>query len=66
MIYEAREAELRDRNTLVEEAREEGKIEGKIEAANNLIKLGLPIEQIVKATGLIREQVEELLEQAKK
>ena len=65
MIYEAREAELRDINTFTEEAREEGKEEGKLEVAKNLIKFGLPIEQIVEITGLIKEQIESLLDQIK-
>ena len=38
----------------------EGKIEEKNEIASNLLKLGLPIEQIVAVTGLTKEEVEQL------
>ena len=41
---------------------ERGKIEGlkkgRMEIAKNLLALGLPIETIIKATGLSREEIE--------
>jgi len=43
-----------------EEGREEGRIEAKIEVAENLIALDIPIEKIVKSTGLTYKEIEEL------
>ena len=37
-----------------------GRAEGKIETARNLIKMHLPIDKIVEATGLTREEVKSL------
>ncbi|MGL4942118.1 MAG: hypothetical protein ACRC46_02880 [Thermoguttaceae bacterium] len=42
------------------EGREEGKLEGKLETAAILKQLGVELENIVKATGLTRAQVESL------
>jgi len=38
----------------------EGKIEGKIETAKELLKMGIEIEKITKATGLKKEEIEKL------
>jgi predicted transposase/invertase (TIGR01784 family) len=52
------------RHTLLADAREEGKmtgkLEGKIESAQQLKVLGVPFETIEKATGLDRKQIEGL------
>ncbi|WP_225893984.1 hypothetical protein [Atlanticothrix silvestris] len=53
------------RNTRVyQEAKEEGKLEGKIEAVPRLLKLGLSLEQIAEALELeidvVRQAVEKL------
>ena len=40
--------------------RQSGLAEGKIEIAKNLIKLGINIDDIVKATGLSKEEIEKL------
>jgi predicted transposase/invertase (TIGR01784 family) len=48
--------------TAKDDAFDEGKIEGKIEVAKNLISLGLDNETIVKATELKTEEVEHLRE----
>jgi predicted transposase/invertase (TIGR01784 family) len=37
-----------------------GKIEGKIETAKELLKMGIEIEKIAKATGLKKEEIEKL------
>ena len=46
------------------EARREGLAEGsrqvKLETAKNLLDIGLSIENIVKTTGLSREEIEQL------
>ena len=39
---------------------EEGKIEGKIEIAVNLLKKGMSIEDIIDLTGLTKAQIEKL------
>jgi predicted transposase/invertase (TIGR01784 family) len=38
-----------------------GKIEGKIETAAELLKMGIEIEKIAKATGLKKEEIEKLI-----
>jgi predicted transposase/invertase (TIGR01784 family) len=43
-----------------EKAEAKGKAEGKIETAKNLLAMGLPIEQIVRATGLSLKEVQHL------
>ena len=51
-----------------QEGRMEGRIEGKqegisernIEIAKNLLAMGMPLHQIVKATGLTQKEIEEL------
>ena len=42
------------------EGMKRGKVEGKAEVAKNLLKLKIPIQQIIEATGLSKEKVEEL------
>ena len=53
-----------------EEGREEGKREGrqeeKIEITRNLIKLGIPLDFIKKATGLSEKKVLEIKEKLEK
>ncbi len=39
---------------------EKGIEKGIIKTAQNLIKMGMPIEQIVKATGLSEEEIEKI------
>ena len=43
-----------------EEARQEGRREQVIEIARKLIKLNVPIDEIVEATGLTLKEIEEL------
>jgi len=61
MVYEAREAELRDQLTRIKSAEEkgkmEGKIEGKIDTAKKLLQLGVNIEIIMKATDLAEHEI---------
>ncbi|MEK5268919.1 hypothetical protein [Weizmannia sp. FSL W8-0401] len=53
-----------------EEGREEGKREGrqeeKIEITRNLIKLGIPLDFIKKATGLSEKKILEIKEKLEK
>ncbi|TDX51518.1 putative transposase/invertase (TIGR01784 family) [Orenia marismortui] len=76
-LYESRQKAIHDQVTNIigatEEAREEGiklgekrgiekgRIKEKIETAKNLLNMGLEIEQVVKATGLKKEEVENLV-----
>ena len=39
---------------------EKGMEKGIIKTAQNLIKMGMPIEQIAKATGLSEEEIEKI------
>jgi predicted transposase/invertase (TIGR01784 family) len=41
-------------------AKEEGKIEGKIEVAKNLLRNNVSIEIIINSTGLTKEEIENL------
>jgi predicted transposase/invertase (TIGR01784 family) len=55
--------ELDTQSNLVDARREgeaEGKLEGKLEVAKNLVKLGIPLEQVAEATGLDIETVKSL------
>ena len=45
------------------EGRAEGLAEGRIDVARNLVKMNMPIEQIIAASGLTREEIEMLLNQ---
>ena len=66
--YEQSINEIRDWDAVLEYAdktgREEGKLEGKVEArveiAEKLLELDIPIEKILKSTGLSREEIEDL------
>jgi predicted transposase/invertase (TIGR01784 family) len=59
-MFERREKGRRDVEAFTNGARQEGRAEGHADVARNLIKMNLPIEQIVVATGLTREEVEAL------
>ena len=48
------------RNTEIAEAREEASKEAKMEIAKNLIKIGLTNEQIIDATKISIEEIDEL------
>ena len=51
----------RDLKNSIDTAREEGKIEGKIEVAKQLIKNNIGIDIIITSTGLSKEQIEKLI-----
>ena len=53
-------AEDRGRNIGRQEGRLEGKLEEKLEIARNLIKMGMPLDQVSKATGLTSTEIENL------
>lgn len=58
--YEARQKAIRDYNSLVYQFKEEGIRESKIEIAKNLLKMELPIDKIINATGLSEETINQL------
>ena len=63
-LYQSRKMAIMDYNTGIYEAKEEGKQEGerksKIEIAKKLLEMKLPIEQIMKATNLSKEEIKNL------
>ena len=68
MLYDAREADLRDQLTRIKsaenkgrvEGKTEGKAEGKTEVAKNLLDMGFEISKVAQATGLSEEEVKSL------
>ena len=50
----------RDLKNVIDTAFDEGKVEGKLETAKSLKKLGVPIETILEATGLTEKEIESL------
>ena len=44
----------------LEKGLEKGRAEAKLETARNLLKLGVPIETVIKATGLSKEELVQL------
>lgn len=60
MLAEMREKAIMDEQSRLNGARKEGKIEGKIEVAKNLKRLGLEIKKIAEATGLTIDEIEKL------
>jgi predicted transposase/invertase (TIGR01784 family) len=50
----------RDLKGVIDTAFDEGKLEGKLETAKSLKKLGVSIETIIAATGLTKEEIERL------
>ncbi len=68
MLYEKREMARMDFESLADKARadglaegiEQGLAEGRVAVARNQLTLNLPLEQIITATGLNREEIEAL------
>ncbi|KJD47568.1 hypothetical protein QD47_01035 [Paenibacillus terrae] len=62
--YEARQRYLHDEASMIEGAKEEGKAEGKAESqaeiARNMLRLGLDIDIIAKASGLSEAEIRAL------
>jgi len=52
MLAEAHEKEIWDQMSRECIAKEEGKLEGKLETAHNLLNMGFSLADIAKATGL--------------
>jgi predicted transposase/invertase (TIGR01784 family) len=64
MLFEAREKERRDNSARERGAWENGIAEGekkeRIEIARKLLGMGMPLENIAKATNLTHEEIEKL------
>jgi predicted transposase/invertase (TIGR01784 family) len=60
VAYEESLKYYRDIKNVVDTSREEGKEERTLEIARELKKNGIPIDMIVKSTGLNKEEIEEL------
>jgi predicted transposase/invertase (TIGR01784 family) len=50
----------RDLKGVIDSAFDEGKLEGKLETAKSAKLMGLKVEDIVKLTGLTKEEIERL------
>ena len=61
-MAELREKGIADQIAREEHAAEQGKLEGKIEIAKNLLKMGVTIEQISSATGIAEHELRALLQ----
>jgi predicted transposase/invertase (TIGR01784 family) len=59
-LADLRQKTINDHNSEITVAREEGKAEGKMETALNLLSMGLTVEQISKATGLTVDEIKAL------
>ncbi|KJR45018.1 Signal transduction histidine kinase [Desulfosporosinus sp. I2] len=60
MLYDAREAELRDQLTRMKSEKDKGRAEGRTEVAKNLLDMGFEIPKVALATGLSEEEVKRL------
>ena len=58
--YEASKMADRDIKTSIDTAKREGRIEANIETAQRLLAMGLPAEQVAKATQLPLDKVQNL------
>ncbi|CCJ34703.1 hypothetical protein [Caloramator australicus] len=67
MEYEAKMAAIRDKMTRLhvaeQKGREEGRMEGIINVAKNLIALGADMSMIIKATGLNEDEIRKIKEE---
>lgn len=62
MIYEAREAEHRDQLTRIKCAEEKGANEKSIKIAQNLLRMGLSVQQVASAVEIEIDEVEMIKE----
>ena len=58
--YEASKIAYRDIKNSIDTAKREGRIEANIETAQRLLAMGLPAEQVAKATQLPLDKVQNL------
>ncbi|MGO0059409.1 Rpn family recombination-promoting nuclease/putative transposase [Brevibacillus fluminis] len=60
-LYEMCVKALRDEASMMEGAKEEGKMSGKLEVAMNMIATGMSVELIAKLTGFPAAEIEQLM-----
>ena len=60
ILYEAEKKKLMDEQEEIRTAEERGVEKGRIETAKNLMELDVSMDVIIEATGLNREEIEEL------
>jgi predicted transposase/invertase (TIGR01784 family) len=61
--YENSLKTYRDLKGVIDTAFDEGKLEGKLETAKSLKKLGVSTETIIQATGLTKDEIDSLYNQ---
>ena len=61
--YLSRKMALHDQATFIEEGREEGEIEAKIETAKNLLSMKIDVEIIAQGTGLSINEIKKIKEE---
>ncbi len=61
--YELREKAIRDHFSSLNSAREEGRLEGKLEVARAMLNQGLPVETVAQCTAIPIQELTKLLEQ---
>ena len=62
--YEQRLKSMRDRNSILEGAREEGELKGRLEVARNALQEGLQLEIVAKIAGLPIETITTLMKKS--
>jgi len=60
-LYEIREKALKDETSMINGAKLEGKIEGKLEDAAKMLEKGLSVEDIMEITGLKIEEIKKVM-----
>ena len=57
-LYQLREMAQIDYNSGMKKAKDEGRAEEKVEVARNAKRMNMPVDDIMKLTGLSRQQIE--------
>ena len=59
-LYHLREMAQIDYDSGMKKAKDEGRTERSIEIARNALKMNMPVDDIMKLTGLSRQQIEDI------
>ena len=65
-VFRSRRMYQTDMQSNLATAEDRGRAKEKIEIARNLLKLGLPLDQIATATGMSKEDAEQLFVESRK
>lgn len=60
-LYATQKWEEEQKRMEIEKGRAEGRAEGKLEIAKNLLAMGIPMDKVVQASGLTEEQISALM-----